>query len=342
MPASIIHKRSVSRPSVIWCTSRSFSAAKSLPLRKRGSGQNPNSARESSTTPWCEPPRACAGCSSGRGASRSNQPDLQCGTPSTADIPDGTQAPAAVPRPPPSIAADPNPAAPRAATTPHRSSVDPSPQTPPGKSAGSVISNWHRGDILIGRLHDRLAPSNLGKSGFREPITPVTPDFDIREGRPAAARRAPVSRRALEVLSCGELGRGGVGQPPDSGGSPAPIPGGRHSDGDGCGLRATAQACECARDLDQKRLQLRSPVAVIAFAPCPNHPTAGGRAAAQGPAVPPAGAVHCDPFLRLSVPSARLAGPARPSAGRGGMGVSRTMPIAAPNRNGPTRATPRN
>ena len=27
-PASIIHNRSVSRPSVIWCTSRSFSAAR--------------------------------------------------------------------------------------------------------------------------------------------------------------------------------------------------------------------------------------------------------------------------------------------------------------------------
>jgi copper resistance protein B len=57
-----------------------------------------------------------------------------------------------VPRPLSSIAADPNPAAPRAATTPHRSSVEPSPQTPRGKTTGSVISNWHRGDILIGRL----------------------------------------------------------------------------------------------------------------------------------------------------------------------------------------------
>jgi hypothetical protein len=156
-----------------------------------------------------------------------------------ADIPDGTQAPAAVPRPPPSIAADPNPAAPRAATTPHRSSVDPSPQTPPGKSAGSVISNWHRGDILIGRLHDRLAPSNLGKSGFREPITPVTPDFDIREGRPAAARRAPVSRRALEVLSCGELGRGASVNPPIRGDPQRRSPGGGipMAMGVGCGRR---------------------------------------------------------------------------------------------------------
>src|SRR5580704_1329739 len=123
----------------------------------RSSGRNPNSVREPPTTPWCELPRAFAGCWSGRGASRSNHPDPQCDTPSTADIPVGARAPAAVPRPSPSSAADPNPAAPRAATTPHRSSVEPSPQTPPGKSAGSVISNWHRGDILIGRLQSMLA-----------------------------------------------------------------------------------------------------------------------------------------------------------------------------------------
>src|SRR6516164_3271468 len=102
-------------------------------------------------------PRWLGRAAGGRGAWRSNRPDPQCGRPSTADIPDGARAPAAVPRPPPSIAADPNPAAPRAATTPHRSSVEPSPQTPPGKSVGSVISNWHRGDILIGRLHQKVA-----------------------------------------------------------------------------------------------------------------------------------------------------------------------------------------
>src|SRR4029077_9784629 len=124
------------------------------------------SARESPTTPWCEPPRACAGCWSGRAASRSNQPDPQCGTPSTAEIPGGARAPAAVPRSPSSIAADLNPAAPRAATTPHRSSVEPSPQTPPGQPPGSVISNWQTGDILIGRLQQCRRISQVMENYF--------------------------------------------------------------------------------------------------------------------------------------------------------------------------------
>ena len=52
-----------------------------------------------------------------------------------------------------SAAADPNPAAPPAAKAPDRSSVESSPPTPPGNPPGSVICNWQRSDILIGRLH---------------------------------------------------------------------------------------------------------------------------------------------------------------------------------------------
>jgi hypothetical protein len=50
-------------------------------------------------------------------------------------------------------ASDPHHAAPPAAPAPHRSSAEPSPQTPPGNPRASVISNWQTGDILIGRLH---------------------------------------------------------------------------------------------------------------------------------------------------------------------------------------------
>jgi hypothetical protein len=34
---------------------------------------------------------------------------------------------------------------------------------PPGKLPGSVISNWQAGDILIGRLHLRVAERMLCK-----------------------------------------------------------------------------------------------------------------------------------------------------------------------------------
>src|SRR6516165_3474167 len=77
---------------------------------------------------------------------------LRSDRPSTAETLDAARARAAAP-PPPTSAADPNPAAPRAAAAPHRSSAEPSPQTPPGNPPGSVICNWQAGDILIGRLH---------------------------------------------------------------------------------------------------------------------------------------------------------------------------------------------
>src|SRR5215472_4744289 len=48
-------------------------------------------------------------------------------------------------------------ASPRAAKTPHHSSTEPSPLTPPGNPPGSVICNWQRGDILIGRLQSKVA-----------------------------------------------------------------------------------------------------------------------------------------------------------------------------------------
>src|SRR4029077_10445325 len=109
------------------------------------------------TASGCELSRAYAGCWSDRGASKSNQPDPPCDTPSTGEIPDGAQAPAAAPPPSSSTVSDPDRAALPAATTRHRSSVEPSPQTPPGDPRGSVISNWQRGDILIGRLHVKAA-----------------------------------------------------------------------------------------------------------------------------------------------------------------------------------------
>jgi hypothetical protein len=36
-------------------------------------------------------------------------------------------------------------------------SAESSSLTPPAKSAGSVISNWHKGDILIGHLQAEVA-----------------------------------------------------------------------------------------------------------------------------------------------------------------------------------------
>jgi hypothetical protein len=42
---------------------------------------------------------------------------------------------------------DRRPARPRDAATPHRSSAEPSPLTPPGNPPGSVIYNWQRSDI---------------------------------------------------------------------------------------------------------------------------------------------------------------------------------------------------
>jgi hypothetical protein len=42
-------------------------------------------------------------------------------------------------------------------------SIERSPQTPPGKSAGSVISNWHRGVISMLRLHLDVGYGNYGK-----------------------------------------------------------------------------------------------------------------------------------------------------------------------------------
>src|SRR2546421_3529157 len=71
---------------------------------------------------------------------------------SPAGTPDAFRAPPAAPPPRSSAAPDPNPAAPRAAKAPHRSSAEPSPPTPPGNPPGSVICKWQRGDILIGRL----------------------------------------------------------------------------------------------------------------------------------------------------------------------------------------------
>src|SRR6516162_9786524 len=88
-----------------------------------------------------------------RVVSRSGRSRPRPGTPSTDETLDAARARAAAPPLPPSIVADPNPAAPRAAAAPHRSSAEPSPHTPPGNPRGSVISNWHTGDILIGRLH---------------------------------------------------------------------------------------------------------------------------------------------------------------------------------------------
>jgi len=44
----------------------------------------------------------------------------------------------------------------RPAPAPRRSSAEPSPLTPPENPLGSVISNWQRGDILTGRLHQRV------------------------------------------------------------------------------------------------------------------------------------------------------------------------------------------
>src|SRR6516164_1840181 len=56
----------------------------------------------------------------------------------------------------PSTVSNPDRAAPRAAIAPHRSSAEPSPPTPLGNPPGSVICNWQRSDILIGRLHPTL------------------------------------------------------------------------------------------------------------------------------------------------------------------------------------------
>ena len=119
------------------------------------SGQNPNTTRGSSPEPRAAPPRACAGCRGDRVASRSGRSDLRSCRPSATETPDGARARAADSPPRSSIAADPNPAAPRAAAAPDRSSAEPSPQTPPRNPPGSVISNWHTGDILIRRLHCR-------------------------------------------------------------------------------------------------------------------------------------------------------------------------------------------
>ena len=89
-----------------------------------------------------------AGCLGDRAASKSNPPDPRCGRPSAAEIPDAARAPRAAPPPGSSAVVDPGPAAPPAAQAPRRSSAVPSPQTPPEKPRGSVISNWHTGDIL--------------------------------------------------------------------------------------------------------------------------------------------------------------------------------------------------
>ena len=80
-------------------------------------------------------------------------PGPQSGTPSTAGTPDDARASVTPPPPHSSVVSDRDPAAPRAASAPHRSSAVPSPRIPPEKSSGSVISIWQTGDILIGRLH---------------------------------------------------------------------------------------------------------------------------------------------------------------------------------------------
>jgi hypothetical protein len=102
-----------------------------------------------------------AGCWSDRGASRSGPSGHRGDRPSATETPDGARAPVADPPSRSSVAADPNPAAPRAAKAFHRSSAVPSPPTPPGNPPGSVICNWQRGDILIGRLH-----AGFGRGGF--------------------------------------------------------------------------------------------------------------------------------------------------------------------------------
>src|SRR6516165_8719508 len=87
-----------------------------------------------------------------RDVSRSGPSRPRSGMPSTAGTPDDARAPAAALSSLSSTVSEPNPAAPRAAPAPHRSSAEPSPQTPPGNPPGSVICNWQTGDILIGRL----------------------------------------------------------------------------------------------------------------------------------------------------------------------------------------------
>ena len=87
--------------------------------------------------------------------------------PSTAGTPDGAPAPATAPPPRSSIVSNPAPAAPRAASAPHRSSAEPSPQTPPGNPQGSVICHWQRGDMFIGRLHGDIAETHVLPFPFR-------------------------------------------------------------------------------------------------------------------------------------------------------------------------------
>src|SRR6185369_8639526 len=96
-----------------------------------------------------------------RGASRSDRLHPRPGRLAKAGIPDVAQAAAIAPPPGPSAGLDPNPAAPRTAKAPDRSSAVSSPQTPPAESAGSVISIWQRGDIYIGRLQSLIVRDHV-------------------------------------------------------------------------------------------------------------------------------------------------------------------------------------
>lgn len=84
----------------------------------------------------------------------------------------------------------------------HRSSAALLPHTPPKKSSGSVIPNWQRGDILIGRLHVCSSPKEktqilTDRNVATEARCRLVPVANRRD--PRVTRSAPTSDEAARA-----------------------------------------------------------------------------------------------------------------------------------------------
>src|SRR6266404_1999190 len=109
-------------------------------------------------------------CSAGRVSSRSAPAHPRPETPSTTATPGARCAPEVAPLSAPEARHGQHPAAPRAASAPHRSCSAPSPKSPPTarKTTGETdISNWDGTDICTLPLHLVLGSFRVATSKYR-------------------------------------------------------------------------------------------------------------------------------------------------------------------------------